>query len=184
MTASNLKRSPGMFNPALPYAGTSGHSGTDTSEARAKQADSDGTTTARQMETLSALRYAGSDGLTWSELAEALGLHHGQASGTLSVLHKAGQIERLKLSRNRCKIYVIPDHVDGRLTEPFAVKQSMPKVPAGSMAIVLPAEIVEKLARGAVGNPLSMPPAIADILRSASRDSVQALADQEQALIA
>lgn len=43
--------------------------------------------------------------------------HHGTASGTLSLLHKAGQIDRLAGKRNGQKIYVLPLYVGGRLTE-------------------------------------------------------------------
>jgi hypothetical protein len=35
-------------------------------------------------------------GITWKEFSEITGLHHGTASGVLSVLHKAGRIARLK----------------------------------------------------------------------------------------
>ena len=56
-------------------------------------------------------------GATWKELAEQLSLHHGSASGVLSVLHLTGKVERLNETRNRCKIYVLPDFVAGRMTE-------------------------------------------------------------------
>jgi hypothetical protein len=103
--------------PELPYAGTSGYSGTDTSEARARKQDADGTTTKRQKEALMFLWMQHENGCTWKEFAEAFGVHHGSASGVLSVLHLAGKIERLALTRNRCKIYVIPEYVAGRETE-------------------------------------------------------------------
>ena len=102
---------------ALPYNGTSGWSGTDTSKARAVTADTDGTTRHRQAQTMVALIEAGVTGLTWKELAELQGWHHGQASGVLSVLHHAGAIARLTESRNRCKVYVDIDWVQGRNVE-------------------------------------------------------------------
>lgn len=105
------------ITPVLPYAGTSGWSGSDTSEERARRADSDGTTSARQAATLRLLDAAGHRGLTWRELADQLNLHHGSASGVLSVLHKAGRIARLAERRTRCKVYVSIDHVGGRYTE-------------------------------------------------------------------
>jgi hypothetical protein len=36
----------------------------------------------------------------------------------LSDLHKAGRIARLTEERNRCKVYVLPEYVNGRETEP------------------------------------------------------------------
>lgn len=104
--------------PVLPYAGTSGWSGSDTSKARAVTADRDGTTSARQLEAVSELHKSGFHGLTWKEISEITGWHHGQASGVLSVLHKEGRIARLAESRLRCKCYVLPEYVNGRETEP------------------------------------------------------------------
>lgn len=108
--------------PALPYAGTSGWSGTDTSKARAVTSDRDGTTTARQMRTLHLLGDAGVTGLTWKEMSDITGEHHGQVSGALSVLHKEERIARLAESRQRCKVYVLPEFVNGRDTEPHGRK--------------------------------------------------------------
>lgn len=100
--------------PILPYAGTSGWSGSDTSRQRAIHEDSTGVTGGNQERTLTELRKAGSYGLTWRELGELLGLHHGSASGVLSVLHKAGLIVRLREQRSRSAVYVTPDYVLGR----------------------------------------------------------------------
>lgn len=107
----------GSGKPVLPYAGTSGWSGSATSKERATRADRDGTTSARQAQTLMALAAAGPDGLTWLELSHAEGWHHGTASGVLSVLHKEGRIARLSVSRDRCRIYVLPEYVEDRSTE-------------------------------------------------------------------
>jgi len=98
----------------LPYAGTSGWSGSRTSEERARQEDENGTTSWRQSETLGVLFDAGYFGVTWSELADIYGWHHGQASGVLSVLHKAGKIIRLKDRRNKSAIYVLPNYINDR----------------------------------------------------------------------
>jgi len=106
-----------LADTVLPYAGTSGWSGSDTSKARAVGQDSDGTTSRRQSETLKALEVSGHAGMTWKDLSDTLSLHHGSSSGLLSVLHKAGKIERLRQSRDKCKVYVHPDFVDGRETE-------------------------------------------------------------------
>lgn len=109
--------------PELPYAGTSGFSGSDTSEARAREQDSNGTTSIRQRKVLDLLSWRGAVGITWRELAEELKLHHGSASGLLSVLHLTGHITRLKSSRNKSKIYVLPEFVRGRDIEPHGKKK-------------------------------------------------------------
>ena len=110
----------------LPYNGTSGFSGTDTSEVRARGADRSGKTALRQAQALTLLANRHTNGLTWKELSEATGLHHGTASGVLSVLHKVGRIARLKETRNGCKIYVYLSCIYGRLTELQGKKKSCP----------------------------------------------------------
>lgn len=109
--------------PALPYNGTSGHSGTDTSKDRAEFLDKTGRTRDRQAKVLELLESRHFIGVTWQEVARELGIHHGSASGALSVLHKTGHIVRLKMTRNRCKIYVLPNWVEYRETEPFKSKK-------------------------------------------------------------
>lgn len=103
--------------PSLPYALTSGWSGSDTSRDRALEADKSGVTSYRQSAALFELYKAGGDGLTWRELGDAMGWHHGTASGCLSVLHLDGRIARLAEKRDRCKVYVHLDFVGGRDTE-------------------------------------------------------------------
>lgn len=105
--------------PLLPYGGTSGHAGTDTSRDRALAEDQDGTTADRQRRTMNALVDAVHYGRTWRELAAVTGLHHGSASSSLSILHKEGKIARLAETRDRCKVYVHLDFVEGRPTEPY-----------------------------------------------------------------
>lgn len=92
---------PTLFEPYLPYAGTSGHAGSDTSEERARREDSDGTTARRQLLAVNYLQWRGIKGATWKEFAEYADLHHGQASGVLSVLHKSDRIVRLKERRDK-----------------------------------------------------------------------------------
>jgi len=130
--------------PVLPYGGTSGWSGSDTSLERASRADKDGTTSARQATTLNALLNAGVSGLTWSELASILNVHHGAASGVLSTLHKAGHICRLTERRNKSQVYVLPAYVAGR--EKVAYK---PNVSARLLEDVL-TEVLSDLGRGQV----------------------------------
>lgn len=101
--------------PVLPFAGTSGWSGSDTSRERAVTQDKDGTTKNRQTLTLRILwEKSKYDGITWSELSEATGWHHGTSSGVLSVLHKGGFIVRLRERRNKCAVYVSPVFTNGR----------------------------------------------------------------------
>jgi hypothetical protein len=57
--------------------------------------------------------------MTWVELAQELGLHHGSASGVLSNLHKVGLLARLQETRNKCQVYVDPNYVLGRQTAPY-----------------------------------------------------------------
>jgi hypothetical protein len=104
--------------PILPYAGTSGWSGTETSRKRALDSDSDGTTSNRQREAYNWLAQIGHWGLTWSDLSKRTGWHHGKASGVLSVLHKADLIVRLEERRNNSAIYVLSEYVEGRAISP------------------------------------------------------------------
>jgi hypothetical protein len=52
-------------------------------------------------------------------MGEVLAIHHGSASGTLSNLHRVGRIVRLRQVRQRCKVYVLPEFVNERETEPY-----------------------------------------------------------------
>ena len=115
-----------LNQPQLPYNGTSGHSGTDTSKERALHADRSGKTALRQAQALNLLSQREMTGLTWKELSEITGLHHGTASGVLSVLHKTGRIARLKESRDGCKVYVDVSCVEGRLVEKQGRKKCCP----------------------------------------------------------
>lgn len=109
--------------PELPFDGTSGWSGSDSSEKRARRNDSNGTTTARQKQALAFISQLRTFGITWKELSDNTGLHHGSASGVLSVLHLANRIERLKESRYNCKVYVLPEFVNGRVVEKYGRKK-------------------------------------------------------------
>jgi hypothetical protein len=99
---------------SLPYNGSSGWSGSDTSKQRADLADTNGTTKERQSFTFITLFERGYEGITWKELSLHTGWHHGVASGVLSVLHKDERIYRIRESRDRCKVYVHPTFLHGR----------------------------------------------------------------------
>jgi hypothetical protein len=96
----------------VPYNGTAGWSGTDTSQQRALDNIHSGRELNNQQTALVYLKQAGELGLTWKELAIATGWHHGTASGVLSVLHQSGAVIRLYSSRNRCKVYVHQNYKD------------------------------------------------------------------------
>ena len=115
-----------LNQPQLPYNETSGHSGTDTSRERALHADRSGRTALRQAQALNLLSQRKMAGLTWKEFSEITGLHHGTASGVLSVLHKTGRIARLKETRNGCKVYVDVISVQGRVIEKQGRKKCCP----------------------------------------------------------
>lgn len=107
--------------PILPYGGranpNSGHAGSETSRDRAVSADADGRTANLQHRVLGLLAEHGQTGATWTEVAGALGLHHGSASSALSTLHKAGFAARLTEVRNQCKVYVLAEYVNEREVE-------------------------------------------------------------------
>ena len=106
----------------LPYQNpvpNSGWSGTDTSRDRALERDVTGQTAKIQTRLLVRIAATGERGLTVAEARRALpDDHHGSISGALSNLHKAGKIARVDETRDRCKVYVLPDAVGGRKVEP------------------------------------------------------------------
>lgn len=112
---------------SLPYNGTSGWSGTDTSRERAVTADSNGDTKDRQRKVLNMLYFYEGHGATWKDIADRTGWHHGTTSGALSVLHKNGKIARLTQKRDKCRIYVLPEYVYGRETDEQGRKHTCPE---------------------------------------------------------
>lgn len=102
----------------VPYNGTAGWSGSDTSKARALDNIKSGRELNNQQKALHLLKRAGTNGLTWKDIATATGWHHGTASGVLSVLHTSGAIVRTYTVRNRCKVYVHQDFKDEVKVEP------------------------------------------------------------------
>jgi len=102
---------------SLPYNGTSGWSGTDTSEERVFIRDTRGDTKEVQSYIMRLLYVRDEQGATWKEIADLTLWHHGVVSGALSVLHKEGKIARLTERRNRCRVYVHPAYVNERDTD-------------------------------------------------------------------
>lgn len=109
-----------MSDAALPYAGTEGFAGSETSRERAYKEAIDGTASKRQRYILILAHRAGAKGVTVAEIRDQ-NLHHGRISGALSALHKVGKLARLSEVRGRCKVYVLPEYVEGRPTEKHGV---------------------------------------------------------------
>lgn len=114
-----------MSNAFVPYNGTAGWSGTDTSQQRAIDNIHSGRELNNQQLALLLLKKAGANGLTWKELATATGWHHGTTSGVLSVLHQSGAIVRTVKVRNKCKIYVHQDYKDQVMHEVYKKREKL-----------------------------------------------------------
>lgn len=111
-----------LFEPSLPYAGTSGAVGVATSQERAAENDKPGGKTSKHQATaLDLLERAGVFGLTVVELrSHALFTgHHGDASSALTNLHMDERIVRLSERRDRAHVYVLPEHRQLRPTMPY-----------------------------------------------------------------
>jgi len=102
-----------------PYAGSSGWSGSATSKERADREDASGITGWRSREVHALIAAAGRSGMTDKEVQAALAIGHGASSGTLTRLHRAGHLARLTRRRNGNEVYVLPEHVNGRETQPY-----------------------------------------------------------------
>lgn len=74
------------------------------SRDRAQREANDGTAADRALQILNILTHE-PRGLTWGEVADRLGLHHGQASGALSNLHKTGRVFMLRTKRGKAHPY-------------------------------------------------------------------------------
>ena len=114
-----------MSNTYVPYNGTAGWSGTETSKDRALYNLRTGKEYNNQQKALALLKEARANGLTWKELSEQTGMHHGTASGVLSVLHKSYAILRSAKIRNGCKIYYSIEYSDTIAHEVYKKKQTI-----------------------------------------------------------
>jgi hypothetical protein len=114
-----------MSNAFVPYNGTAGWSGTETSQQRAIDNIHSGRELNNQQLALLLLKKAGANGLTWKEMATATGWHHGTASGVLSVLHKSDAIVRTIKIRNRCKVYVHQNYKDQVMHEVYKKREKL-----------------------------------------------------------
>ncbi len=114
-----------MSSAYVPYNGTAGWSGTDTSQQRALDNIHSGREENNQQKALRLLKLRGTVGLTWKELSTETGWHHGTSSGILSVLHMSGAIVRTYTVRNRCKVYVHQNFKDDVKIEPRIKKEKL-----------------------------------------------------------
>lgn len=96
---------------------TGGWAGSDTSMERAQREVRTGKLLSRQEQAIAFLVERTYMGATYGDLCDHFGWHHGVASGTLSNLHRAGKVARLKVKRNQQKVYVAPSFIGGRRTE-------------------------------------------------------------------
>ncbi len=133
--------------PVLPYAGTSGWSGSTASRRAAEEQDARGATANQQQRALTLLRAHAAQGATWREFADAYGIDHGPASRALSDLHKAGLIARLTETRGRSSIYVLPEYIHDRPTEPHG-RRTRPAEPDAELGPEVVASL--RALRGAV----------------------------------
>lgn len=109
--------------PITPYNGTGGHVEQPSSFQRAIHDVKSGKLAERQQSILRELFAAALVGATWRELSAKLGQHHGNISGALSNLHKAGKVFMLNEKREGSHVYVHARHRDAfaenfRIDEP------------------------------------------------------------------
>ena len=160
---------------STPYAGTEGFSGTDTSRERAETKAA--SAKRRQNAMLRYLAARGVKGATVVDVkrapTESAGpmlprefAHHGTASGTLSILHRAGAIARLVETRDKAHVYVLPEHIDGRPFERFVGNVEKAQIAALDDAV---AEIERERSKHSPVDRLGMDVATA-MLRARIRD--------------
>jgi hypothetical protein len=80
---------------------------------------------------LQAVRDASLYGVTCPEVEQAMGIHHGTASGALSRLDRTGQITRLLTKRDGSSVYVMPEHAPTEDIAPSLRRPKMIVIPDG-----------------------------------------------------
>lgn len=118
--------------PVTPYNGTGGHVNHPASRDRAIHDVVIGKLAERQQSILRELFSAALRGMTWRELSARLGQHHGNISGALSNLHKAGKVFMLNEKRDGSHVYIHARHRDAfaenfRIDEPTQTSASRHK---------------------------------------------------------
>lgn len=98
--------------------GTGGWSEDGASRDRAVREALDGTFSERLRKIRDLAYEMGVVGITFKDVDEQLGTHHGQSSGALTNLHKQGALYRMTVyRRDRCSVYIHPDHAHRFLPE-------------------------------------------------------------------
>lgn len=118
--------------PDTPYNGTGGYVEQPSSFQRAIHEVVTGKLAERQQSILSELLLSALRGMTWRELSARLGQHHGNISGALSNLHKAGKVFMLDEKRDGSHVYIHARHRDAfadnfRIDEPAQTSASRHK---------------------------------------------------------
>jgi hypothetical protein len=121
-----------MTTDLFPYNGSAGHVERPASVQRAERERDSGALSERAATVLMELLQRGKHGATWQELSTDLDLHHGQISGCLSVMHKAGRVFSTKAQRDRCHVYVHDFYrpafnADERFDEPVKTRSAARK---------------------------------------------------------
>lgn len=94
------------------YQGTLGFVPVDTSKDRAIDEMKSGVASERLDKVLCIVESAGPDGIIWKDIATRLGMHHGQVSSALSVLHRSELVAMRTNKKDRCHPYVATRYVD------------------------------------------------------------------------
>jgi len=121
--------------------GTTGHVDRPASIERAHREADDGTAADRALSILNELARE-PFGLTWGEIADRLGLHHGQASGALSNLHRQGRVFMLRTKRGKAHPYV---HDKYRVAYEEALRYDTPAQTRGGKIRETEREIIDQL---------------------------------------
>lgn len=115
--------------PVTPYAGTSGWSGSSASEERAVTRDAAGLTSKTQKAVLAYVATSLRTGATIADVRKAFPEdHHGTLSGAMSNLQACGLLARLTERRDKCQVYVLPEHVAGREIAPQGRRRPKPSL--------------------------------------------------------
>ncbi len=135
-------------NPA-PYAGLSAPGGSTASRTANAEDVASGKIGDMHRIAIEHLRVAGPFGLTWAELGEKEGWHHGRVTSVLSNLHRDGHAARLtgkQTTRGRSSIYVLPEFVEGRTTAAYRGSKASAAIKAEPEHLARIAELEKELA--------------------------------------
>lgn len=105
-----------------PYGGLTAPGGSEASRDANQEDIESGKISDMMVTALGHLRNAGPFGLTWAELGEKEGWHHGRVTSVLSNLHRKGIVTALRKAdpeRGRSSIYVLPEFTEGRDTRKY-----------------------------------------------------------------